>query len=103
MKWIIILFVAVLSTHIAFAQDLSKLADSIRIAYNIPELGYAVVSSKKVLALEASGVKKYGSQLKAEPTDRFRIGSNTKAITSLIAAQLVTQNKIAWNTKFFKL
>jgi CubicO group peptidase (beta-lactamase class C family) len=35
--------------------------------------------------------------------DKVRIGSNTKAITGFIAAQLVKQKKIRWNTRFFDL
>jgi CubicO group peptidase (beta-lactamase class C family) len=103
MKWITCLLAFVLCAQIASAQDLHRLADSIRLAYKIPELGYAVVSSDKILALEVLGFKKYGSKIQAETSDRFRIGSNTKAITSLIAAQLVARRKLGWNTKFFEL
>jgi hypothetical protein len=51
MRWIILLLLAGLSTSVASTQDLSKLADSIRIANKIPEMGYAVVSSAEILAL----------------------------------------------------
>ena len=85
------------------AQGTLAIADSIRRAYQIPELGYAVVSSSEVLELQVIGVKKAGATRPAEPTDKFRIGSNTKAITGFIAAQLVKEKKINWNTRFFDL
>jgi CubicO group peptidase (beta-lactamase class C family) len=53
--------------------------------------------------MHALGEKKLNSGLKAEITDRFRIGSNTKTITSYLAFQLVKKGKIKWETKFFEL
>ena len=85
------------------AQITRQFADSIRIAYNIPELNYAVVSSSKVIEMEALGVRKYNSMNKAALTDRFRIGSNTKTITSYIATLLVKKGLIKWETEFFDL
>lgn len=90
-------------TQFSNGQTCSSLADSIRKAYHIPELGYAVVSSSQVLEMQTLGIKKIKTTLAAEPNDKFRIGSNTKAITGFIAAQLVKQGKIKWDTKFFDL
>jgi CubicO group peptidase (beta-lactamase class C family) len=85
------------------SQNLRSIADSIRMSYNIPEIAYAIVSSDSILEMNYLGVKRANSTIQAEPTDRFHIGSNTKAITGLIAALLVKQNKISWDTKFFDL
>ncbi len=63
-------------------RSVATLADSIRKAYQIPELGYAVVSSARVLALEVLGHKQANRPIRAQRTDRFRIGSNTKTVTS---------------------
>jgi CubicO group peptidase (beta-lactamase class C family) len=93
---------SVFAISICFSQTTS-FADSIRNTYHIPELGYAVVSSSQVIELQVLGVKKVNSQIVAEANDKFRIGSNTKAITGFIAAQLVKQRMISWDTKFFDL
>jgi CubicO group peptidase (beta-lactamase class C family) len=85
------------------SQSFTPFADSIRIAYNIPEIAYAVVSSDKVYEMEIRGIKKANTKRIAEPNDRFRIGSNTKAITGFIAARLVKEKKISWDTRFFDL
>jgi CubicO group peptidase (beta-lactamase class C family) len=85
------------------AQSTLAFADSIRKAYHIPEIAYAVVSSTGIYEMQTIGIKKINTTRVAEATDKFRIGSNTKAITGFIAALLVKQNKITWDTKFFDL
>ncbi|MBF4515136.1 beta-lactamase family protein [Flavobacterium sp. ANB] len=85
------------------AQNNSSFADSIRIKYNIPELAYAVVSSDSVLEINALGYQRINSKYKAKIDDRFRLGSITKTITAYLAAVLVKEGKIKWDTKFFDL
>ncbi|HEY9261189.1 serine hydrolase domain-containing protein [Chitinophaga sp.] len=85
----------------AHAQSFKPLADSIRKAYDIPALGYAVVSADSILEMEMLGDKKANTP--ATLNDRFRIGSNTKAITGMVAALLVKRQLVQWNTPFFSL
>lgn len=85
------------------SQDLSDFADNIRKEYKIPEIGYAVVTSDSILEMNILGFKRAGTTIKADPDDRFHLGSNTKAITGFIAALLVKQKKVDWETKFFDL
>lgn len=87
----------------AQTQTVTRLADSIRIRYNIPELAFAVVSADTIFETGTLGVQRINSTLTARPGDRFHIGSNTKAITSFNAALLVAQRRIAWDTRFFDL
>jgi D-alanyl-D-alanine carboxypeptidase len=90
----------------AQAQQLKKSADSLRQAGEIPELSYAIFSSDSVLTSNTLGF--HSSTLKNErtkalPSDYMHLGSNTKAITGLIAAYLVEQRQISWTAKFFAL
>jgi len=85
------------------SQGLSDFADSIRKEYEIPEIGYAVITSDSILKMDILGVKRAGTAIGADPDDRFHLGSNTKAITGFIAALLVKEKKIGWDTKFFDL
>ncbi|HSC37246.1 MAG TPA: hypothetical protein VLD19_05220, partial [Chitinophagaceae bacterium] len=62
------------------SQDIPLMADSVRIAFHIPELAWAVVSSDSIYEMQVSGYRKINSSLAARPEDKFRIGSNTKAI-----------------------
>jgi CubicO group peptidase (beta-lactamase class C family) len=88
---------------ISSAQKSKQWADSIRIAYHIPELAYAVVDANSIIELSVLGEKIKGAGIPADINDHFRIGSNTKAITGMIAQQLVQENKISWHSKFFDL
>ncbi len=90
------------SMHRAVAQTEIR-ADSIRRLYEIPELAYAVVSADSVLEMHVVGDRRWGADYAAGPDDRFRIGSNTKAITGFVAARLVKQGVIAWDARFFNL
>lgn len=85
------------------SQPNFAIVDSIRIQYHIPEIGYAVVSSNQIIEIATIGATKINTNRKAQLSDRFRIGSNTKAITGFIAARLVKEKKINWNTRFFDL
>lgn len=101
----VLLLVTVLVTGSASAhgQSLEVTADSIRMAYDIPEIGYIVVSSDSVLVEKTLGFKRAGTMIPAEPNDRFHLGSCTKAITGFIAGLMVKRNQIGWDTKFFDL
>lgn len=100
---LLIAIAGLFNLHQANGQSISLFADSIRNQYHIPEIGYAVLSADTIFELNTLGVKKINTSLAADLNDRFRIGSNTKAITGFIAAQLVRQGKINWDTKFFDL
>ena len=72
----------------------------------IPELGYAVIKPDKILEMQTLGFHRSdmkNNQTKAKLSDYFHLGSNTKAITGFIAARLVEQRKVKWETKFFDL
>ncbi|MFL9843399.1 serine hydrolase domain-containing protein [Flavobacterium rhizosphaerae] len=95
----------IISLHTT-AQDIKTYADSLRKAADIPELAYAVVSSDTIYELKTIGYKRSDIQnntTKAAIDDYFHLGSNTKAITGLIAGYLVEKDKIKWDTKFYSL
>lgn len=100
-KLTILLFLSV--TILSSGQQTSQFADSIRIAYKIPELSYAVIDSKTILEISALG--KHSTELPdlATINDRFHIGSNTKAMTAFIIAKYVEKGKLKWTTQFFNI
>lgn len=101
-----IFFTTILSLTIFTAsngQTHHRFADSIRVKYKIPELAYAVITSDTIVERQILGFQRVNTKLKAQPNDKFRIGSNTKTVTSYIAAISVKQGKIKWETKFFDL
>ncbi len=90
-------------TTLSFGQNIIQFADSVRNAYNIPEISYAVVDSKSTLEIAALGRHSMDLPDTATLNDRFHIGSNTKAMTTFIIAKYVEKGKLKWTTKFFDL
>lgn len=103
MKRLIAVLVLLASAVHAGAQHSRTLADSIREVYNIPGLAYAVISSGSIIDMAATGVQRTDRPGALQLTSCFHIGSNTKAVTALLAAQLVQDKKISWDTKFLDL
>lgn len=102
-RLITLLFVFLIITKPAQSQSLLAFADSIRKAYQIPELAFAVVSSDSIFESHTLGFQRANTNYPAKSTDRFHIGSNTKAITAFVAALLVRDKKISWDTKFLDI
>lgn len=98
-----IILLSFLFTIAVKCQTVSEDAELIRKKFQIPELAYAVVSSDSVLEIQVSGFKRINSKSSAALTDKFHLGSNAKAITGFVAARLVKQKQLNWNTKFFDL
>lgn len=87
----------------SLGQKNSRYADSLRTAYQIPELAYAVITKDSTIEISFSGHHANNLPDTASVTDRFHIGSNTKAMTAFIIAKAVEKNQIKWDTKFFDL
>lgn len=88
------------------AQNLTEIADDLIKNDSIPEIAFAVVTKDSILISKVIGYHKIDEKNEKSTAcddDYFHLGSNTKAITGFIAACLVEQNKINWDTKFFDL
>lgn len=66
--------------------------------YDLPALAAAVVLNGTIIAAGAVGTRRAGTDTPVRLQDRFHIGSNTKAMTSLIAAMDVEAGKLRWDT-----
>ena len=66
--------------------------------YNLPSAAAAVVRKGALIAAGAVGTRRVGSDSPVTLEDRFHIGSDTKAMTSLLAAMLVEQGKLRWDS-----
>lgn len=87
----------------SYSQHVLWYADSIRNHYQIPELSYAVLNSKKILEMNATGKHSVNLPDTATLNDRFHIASNTKAMTAFMIAKYVESGKLSWSSKFFDL
>jgi CubicO group peptidase (beta-lactamase class C family) len=66
--------------------------------YGLPALAAAVVKDGEIIAAGALGTRRAGNAIPVTLDDRFHIGSDTKAMTALLAAMLVEQGKLQWTT-----
>lgn len=64
----------------------------------VPALAVAVVLEGKVVAAGAAGKRKKGSPEEVTVDDKFHLGSCTKSMTATLAAILVQEGKISWDS-----
>ena len=70
--------------------------------YKVPGLALSVIKTDTVY-YGVAGVQKCGAIEKIDLNSKFQIASNTKAITATIAAMLVEDKIIKWDTKIIEL
>lgn len=66
--------------------------------YALPALAAAIVRDGEVIAAGAVGTRRIGTQTAVTIDDRFHLGSDTKAMTALLAAMYVEAGKLRWDT-----
>lgn len=67
--------------------------------YGMPALAAAVARDGAVVAAGAVGTRRAGTDSPVALTDRFHLGSDTKAMTALLAAMLVEEGRLRWDTR----
>jgi CubicO group peptidase (beta-lactamase class C family) len=79
--------------------DAAKVAREIRPRHEVPALVCAVVAKDGSLhAIGADGVRRAGSDAAVTVDDRMHLGSCTKAFTATLAAVLVAEGRMRWDS-----
>jgi CubicO group peptidase (beta-lactamase class C family) len=65
--------------------------------FGLPALAAAVVQEGHLVAAGAVGTRRVGANIPVTINDRFHIGSDTKAMTALLAAILIESGKLRWD------
>jgi CubicO group peptidase (beta-lactamase class C family) len=78
---------------------LSDLLERVRAKYHLPALAGAIVTDDGVVDMAAVGVRKAGTNVAVTTGDLWHLGSDTKAMTALLAGTFVAQGKLSWNDK----
>jgi CubicO group peptidase (beta-lactamase class C family) len=87
------------ATGLAQAQErLDAVLEPVRQQHQLPALAAAVVVEGRIVAAGAVGTRRAGVAAPVTVDDRFHLGSDTKAMTALLAAQLVEQGRLRWNS-----
>jgi CubicO group peptidase (beta-lactamase class C family) len=72
--------------------------EAIRVKHELPGLGGAIVTSAGLRSSAVCGVRKAGTDIAVMPDDLWHLGSNTKAMTSTLAAIAVEAGKLKWES-----
>lgn len=102
------LLAGVLAPSVARAQEGPRVTDELLAEfetivqdemayYHIPGVAIAVIQDAEVVYAQGFGVRDVASGEPFTAETQFRIGSTTKSITSLLAAQLVDEGLLSWD------
>jgi len=80
------------------ASDLRATLEPFREKHRFPALAAAVILHGKTAAWGVTGVRKFGTDVRAGRDDQFHIGSCTKAMTATLIAILVEKGRLRWDT-----
>lgn len=82
--------------------DLTPLLETIQKEYKIPAIAVSIISSSSIQSAVVGLNKKGGTQT-VQLTDKFHLGSNTKAITAFLVMKLIEQKQLTLNTSLYDL
>lgn len=80
------------------ANNMTQTLETIRENHNLPALAAVVVKDGAICDSVAVGVRKWGDPTPITTNDVFHIGSNTKSMTATLAAMLIEEGKLNWDT-----
>lgn len=81
----------------AGAVALESALEPIRVKFELPAVAAAVVRNGEILAIGATGTRRAGANIPVTINDRFHLGSDTKAMTALLAAMAVEEGRLSWD------
>src|SRR5687767_7089573 len=80
------------------ARDLYRFAESYRVKHKLPALGVGIIHRGQIVGLGMAGERAAGSADWATLDDAFDIASCSKSVTATMAALLVEEKKVRWDT-----
>jgi CubicO group peptidase (beta-lactamase class C family) len=80
------------------SDDMTQTLETIREKYNLPALAVVVVTNGAICDRIAVGVRKWDDPTPVTTNDVFHIGSDTKAMTATLAAMLIDDGQLNWDT-----
>ena len=78
--------------------DTTQALDALRTKHDLPGLAIVVVQGGEIHERAAVGVRKSGEAATLTTNDVFHIGSCTKSLTATLAALLIEDGKLKWNS-----
>jgi CubicO group peptidase (beta-lactamase class C family) len=82
----------------AHLDEFRAYIEDVLVRFDVPGAAIAVVQGDEVVFLEGFGVRGRGSDAPITPQTRLMIGSVNKTMTTMLMAQLVDEEVMAWDT-----
>jgi CubicO group peptidase (beta-lactamase class C family) len=92
------LYIMTASAAPSTSDDLPQTIETIRENHNLPALAVVVTKGGVICDRVAVGVRKWGDPTPVTTNDVFHIGSDTKSMTATLAAMLIEDGKLDWDT-----
>ena len=86
------------ATGVAGDGRLDEIVAFFQKEYRLPALAAVMVHNDQIIEKSAVGRRSIKSNIRVTSDDQWHIGSNTKSMTSLLAALLIKNNYIRWDT-----
>jgi CubicO group peptidase (beta-lactamase class C family) len=83
-------------------ENLKSVLIEYRAEFNIPALVIGIFTPDTII-IAADGIKDVISKKEIDPSDRFHIGSCTKAMTAFMAARLVEKKLLSWDSTILEI
>lgn len=77
--------------------QLAAIVDSLRNAFGLPAVGSAIVSTEGLIAIGVAGTRRFGQNIPVTENDKWHLGSNTKALTGVLAGMAVEAGVLTWS------
>lgn len=95
---VVVSAIFIISGTVKAQTSLDPMLDPYLARYDLPAIAAAVVMDGKVISAGAVGTRRVGTKIPVTINDPFHLGSDTKAMTALLAAMLVEEGKLRWGT-----
>ena len=80
---------------------ISKIVREARDKFKVPAISVTVMNADSILIQEIQGARIIGKLDLATLDDYFHIGSCSKSVLAVMAAKLIEQKELTWQTRFF--
>jgi CubicO group peptidase (beta-lactamase class C family) len=85
-------------SEVSKSSELTSFLSQLRRDHDLPAIAAGAMRNGQMLCLAAVGVRKVGDPAQVMVSDKFHIGSCTKAMTASLAAMLVVEGKLRWGS-----
>ncbi len=84
-------------------EKIEKIVDRSLSKFGLPSAAVVLISPDSLLHMEIQGVRRLNSEEDVSSKSFYHIGSCSKSVLAVIAAKLVEEHKIEWDSRFFEI